>query len=259
MPLASIELVLSGLLLALNGVISVVYGLKLEKSLALGAARMIVQLTAVALALKFIFAQTSPLWTVLFVTVMAAATTLEVVLSQSRRFSGWRALLMSSSPAFLSGLVTAGIAMAIIQPTPWHAPRILLPILGILVGNALSGVALTLDAVTSAASRERREIEARLALGATRYQAFSDVMRRGLRTGLTPLLNAMAAAGVVSLPGMMTGQILAGIDPVEAAKYQIMIMFLIAGATGMAVVAGGFIAVWLLTDERHRLRLDRLA
>jgi putative ABC transport system permease protein len=69
----------------------------------------------------------------------------------------------------------------------------------------------------------------------------------------------MAATGVVSLPGMMTGQILAGIEPVAAAKYQVMIMFLSAGATGLAVVLAGLGAVLLLTDERHRLRLDRLA
>jgi putative ABC transport system permease protein len=69
----------------------------------------------------------------------------------------------------------------------------------------------------------------------------------------------MAATGVVSLPGMMTGQILAGIDPVSAAKYQVMIMFLIAGSTGIAVVGAGLGSVLLLTDERHRLRLDRLA
>ncbi len=258
-PLSTVDLALSGVLLALNGAISVAYGLRLEKSLAIAAARMIIQLAVVALALKFIFMQNSALWTLLFIAIMAAATIAEVIASQHRRFKGWRALLTSSSPAFLSGLATTVIAIAIIQPTPWHAPRVMLPILGMLVGNALSGVALTLDAVTGAADRERREIEARLALGATRYQAFEDVLRRGLRTGLTPLLNAMAAAGIVSLPGMMTGQILAGIDPVEAAKYQIMIMFLIAGATAVAVVAGGLIAVWLLTDERHRLRLDRLS
>jgi len=74
-----------------------------------------------------------------------------------------------------------------------------------------------------------------------------------------PILTAMAATGVVSLPGMMTGQILAGIDPVSAAKYQVMILMLIAGSTGLAVVAAGIGSVMLLTDERHRLRLDRLS
>ena len=75
---------------------------------------------------------------------------------------------------------------------------------------------------------------------------------------MTPIINAMTATGVISLPGMMTGQILSGVDPGEAVKYQLLIIFLIAGSTGLGVVlsiAGG---VWRLTDERHRLRLDRL-
>ena len=85
-----------------------------------------------------------------------------------------------------------------------------------------------------------------------------ETLRLALRTGLMPILNAMAASGIVSLPGMMTGQILAGVDPIEATKYQIMIMFLIAGATALGVVIAGYAGVLLITDNRHRLRLDRL-
>jgi putative ABC transport system permease protein len=258
-PLAASDLIIAASLVALNGAISFAYGLRLEKTLAIASLRMIVQLAIVALVLKFVFAENSAVWTVLFAVVMAIAASAEIVMRQERRFNGWRAMVLSSSPAFISGLVTTFIALAVIQPQPWYAPRILLPILGMVVGNALSGVALVLDAMTSAATRERTAIEARLALGATRFVAFEDIMRRSLKTGLMPILNAMAAAGVVSLPGMMTGQILAGIDPVEAAKYQIMIMFLIAGATAIAVLAGALAAVHLLTDERHRLRLDRLS
>ena len=74
-----------------------------------------------------------------------------------------------------------------------------------------------------------------------------------------PIINAMAAAGIATLPGMMTGQIVAGIDPAEAAKYQILIMFVIAGSAALGAVIAAFAAVWRLTDRRHRLRLDRLA
>lgn len=257
-PLTMTDLFFAAALVAINGAISFAYGLKLEKTLAISSVRMVVQLAAVALVLKFIFAQSSALWTALFAAVMAVAAGAEILMRQEHRFVGWRAMLLSSSPAFLSGLMTTFIALAVIQPQPWHAPRILLPILGMLVGNALSGVALVLDTMTSAALRERAAIEARLALGATRFEAFEDILRRSLRTGLMPILNAMAAAGIVSLPGMMTGQILAGIDPVEAAKYQVLIMFLIAGATAIAVLSGAVASVHLLTDERHRLRLDRL-
>lgn len=257
-PLSFVDLIIAAALVAVNGAVSVAYRLHLERPLAVASLRMIVQLALVALILKFIFAQTSPGWSVLFAAVVAVAAGAEIVLRQERRFTAWRAMILSSSPAFVSGLLTTFVALAVIQPQPWYAPRILLPILGMLVGNAMSGVALVLDTLTSAAARERDVIEARLALGATRYAAFETIMRRSLRIGLMPILNAMAAAGIVSLPGMMTGQILAGIDPVEAAKYQILIMFLIAGATALAVLTGALSAIHLLTDERHRLRLDRL-
>ena len=80
-----------------------------------------------------------------------------------------------------------------------------------------------------------------------------------LRTGLMPIVNAMAATGLVALPGMMTGQILSGVDPVEAVKYQTLIMFLIAGGTGFGALTAVLAGAWRITDKRHRLRLDRLA
>jgi putative ABC transport system permease protein len=86
----------------------------------------------------------------------------------------------------------------------------------------------------------------------------SGIVREAVRTGLIPIINAMAAAGIVSLPGMMTGQILAGIPPVEAVKYQILIMFLIAGGTGLGLLSAVYGGVYRLSDNRHRLRLDRL-
>jgi putative ABC transport system permease protein len=85
------------------------------------------------------------------------------------------------------------------------------------------------------------------------------VTRAALRNALMPIVNSMAATGLVSLPGMMTGQILAGVEPVQAVKYQLLIMFLIAGGTGLGALAAILGGVQRLTDRRHRLRLDRLA
>jgi len=121
--------------------------------------------------------------------------------------------------------------------------------------NGLGGVLAALDSLPE---EQRAEIEARLALGADWRQAIGAIQRDGMRVGMIPIINAMAATGVVALPGMMTGQILGGNPPMEAVKYQILIMFLIAGGTGM----GTMVAVWMgsrrLFDERQRLRLDRL-
>ncbi|MDA0235481.1 MAG: ABC transporter permease, partial [Proteobacteria bacterium] len=89
-------------------------------------------------------------------------------------------------------------------------------------------------------------------------ETIADTRREAIRVGMIPIINAMAAAGIVSLPGMMTGQILAGTAPVEAVKYQILVMFLIAGGTGFGTVVAVSLGARRLFDERQRLRLDRL-
>jgi putative ABC transport system permease protein len=251
---------LAALLLVTTAGLSLAFRLGLERTIAVSALRMCVQLAAVALVLKLVFESGSSLATAAFALMMLAATAYEVGSRQERRFQGAASYLIGGAAPFVAGLLASVFAVsAIIGSEPWWAPRFLLPILGMMIGNALAGVTLVLDTITTAAVRERVAIEARLALGETRTEALQDVLRRGLKAGMTPILSAMAVAGLVSVPGMMTGQILAGADPVEAMKYQVMILFLIAGATGLAVVLAGIAAVALLTDERHRLRLDRLA
>ena len=158
----------------------------------------------------------------------------------------------------VGGVATIYAVAVVIGPEPWHAPRYVLPILGMVLGNVLTSVSLALQTLTEGVEQERAAIDARLALGATRFAAFGSVLRRSLRTATTPLLNTMAVTGVVTLPGMMAGQILAGADPAEAAKYQIMIMFILAGASGLGALSAALGSVLLLTDARHRLRPDRL-
>jgi putative ABC transport system permease protein len=145
-----------------------------------------------------------------------------------------------------------------LRPEPWYHPRYALPLLGMILGNTMTGVSLGLDVLTNGVMRERAAIEACLALGGTRYQALLPVIRDALRSGFMPTINSMAAIGLVSLPGMMTGQILAGVEPVDAVKYQLLIVFLIAGGTGLGTLAAVIGGGRLLTDHRHRLRLDRL-
>lgn len=257
--LSYLDLLLAALLLLINGAISFGFRLNLERSLALSGIRMVVQLTVMALLLKWIFATNSVWPTLLFALLMLAATGYEVTSHQARRIEGWRGYALAGVPPFMAGLITTVFAVtAIIGADPWYAPRYFLPVLGMIVGNALAGAGLVLDAVAEGASRERNAIEARLALGQSRFVAMGDILRRAVHAGMLPILSSMATAGIVAIPGMMTGQILAGAEPAEAAKYQIMILFLIAGATGLAVLAAGFGSVMLITDERHRLRLERL-
>ncbi len=158
-----------------------------------------------------------------------------------------------------AGTVTTFSLLSQLRPEPWYHPRYALPLLGMILGNTMTGVSLGLDVLVNGVVRERAAVESCLALGGTRYQALLPVIRDALRSGFMPTINGMAAIGLVSLPGMMTGQILAGVEPVDAVKYQLLIMFLIAGGTGLGTLAAVIGGGRLLTDHRHRLRLDRIA
>jgi putative ABC transport system permease protein len=89
-------------------------------------------------------------------------------------------------------------------------------------------------------------------------QALGELVRTSIRRGMIPIINQMSAAGIITLPGIMTGQLLAGMDPVEAVKYQILLLFLLTGAGGLAAAGAVYLAARSITDERQRLRLDRL-
>jgi len=259
-PLTPLDLALAAALLVVNGAISWFYRLQLERSLAVSAARMVLQLALVGLVLKLVFAQTSPVWTVLMGLVMVIAAAVEITSRQHRRIAGWHVFGLSAATLLFIGMAITGLGVGvIIGPDPWYAPRYLLPILGMVLGNTMTAMSLVLDTLTETAHRERGAIEAQLALGAHRFAAMRHVLHVALRTGMMPILNSMATTGIVALPGMMTGQILAGADPVEAAKYQVLIMFLIASATALGSFLAGLAGILLLTDKRHRLRLDRIA
>jgi putative ABC transport system permease protein len=156
-------------------------------------------------------------------------------------------------------VLTAGLALTTaIRPHPWYDPRYAISLTGIILGSALNAGSLTLDGVVGGVWRERTAIEAQLGLGVPFRVAVRPLLREAIRRGLLPIINQMSAAGIITLPGIMTGQILAGMDPVDAVKYQILLMFLLAGASGVAALAIAALTLRSLTDPRQRLRLDRL-
>lgn len=257
--LTYLDLLGASIFLILNAVFSFVLKLKLERQLLFSAARMVVQLLMVGLVLKAVFAASSPAVTALIAMIMIMFAGREIWARQERRLTGiWGYGLGATSMMFAGTIVTVCALTTQIEPQPWWTPQFALPLFGMVLGNTMTGVSLGLDTLHRSLYRERTAIEAQLLLGKTRWEAVLPVARRALRSGFTPIINAMAATGVVSLPGMMTGQILSGIDPQEAVKYQILIMFLIGGATGLGVLGAVFASIWRLTDQRHRIRLDRM-
>ncbi len=149
--------------------------------------------------------------------------------------------------------MTLVTVLAIIRPDPWYSPPILIPLLGMVLGNSLTGISLGLDRFLSEMHNRRGELETSLALGATRWESCRGVFSVATRTAMVPILNTMAVAGIVSIPGMMTGQLLAGAPPIQAVKYQVMIMFVIAAAIAIGIV----VALWLtyrnVTTADHQI------
>jgi putative ABC transport system permease protein len=254
------DLAIAAVLVVANAILSWMLNLGLGRTMLVAAVRAVVQLLLVGLVLRTVFAIASPLLVGAVALAMFATASYEIASRQERRFAGmWGYGIGAGTTMLATLLVTAfGLAGAL-RPDPWYTPQVVIPLIGIILGNVMSGVAVSLNALNTAIVRERPGIEARLALGADRYTALQPLLRGALRTALIPIINQMSAAGVITLPGMMTGQILAGMEPLEAAKYQILILFLLGGGAGLGALAAAYGAVWRITDERHRLRLDRLA
>ena len=253
------DLLLAAALLMLAGALSWRLQLGVERRLMIAAARSTVQLMLLGLILHSIFASQSPLLIALVMSVMLGVAGYEARSRQTRRLRGWWGYGTGTLSMLLSSVLIALMSVAVIlQPTPWYHPQYLIPLLGMMLGNTMTGIAVAMDTLGREAWNRRGEIEARLMLGEPPAVAIGDIRRGALRAGLIPIINAMTTAGLVSLPGMMTGQILAGGAPFEAAKYQLMILFLIAAGTAMGSASAVLIMSARLFDERERLRLDRL-
>jgi len=257
--LSSIDLAIAASLLVLLSGLSMMFSLGLERKILFLGVRMTAQLLFVGLVLRYLFASGSFLLILLMSTVMLVAAGREVQARQKRKMAGFSGYLISIAAMFVSSFsVTVLALLVIIRIDPWYTPQYAIPLLGMLLGNTMTGVSLALDKMTDQLHGRQEEVEQRLLLGQTWQEASRDIRSDCMRTGMMPIINSMAAAGLVSLPGMMTGQILGGTPPVEAVKYQILVMFLIAAGTGFGVVSAIWMSGLLLFDKRHRLRLEIL-
>ena len=251
------QLALAAALIVVNGVISVALKLGMERDLAVASVRTVVQLALVGLLLDRVFAVGEPGWVVLFALVMIVAATVAAARRPSRTYRGiYRDSFVSMLVSSL--LVTLVAVVGILSVEPWYEPQYLIPLLGMLLGNSLTGISLGLDRLLTAVGEGAERVEARLALGATAWEASRSAVREAVRTGMIPIVNTMMIVGIVSLPGMMTGQILAGADPADAVKYQILILFMIAASTAMGTLGAVLLGWRRLFDDRQRLRTARI-
>jgi len=253
------DLALGSAFIFVNAALSVALELRVHRQMLIAAARMVVQLAIMGLVLTALFAVVSPFWTSLAALGMVLFAGREIAARQDRPLGGLWSYGLGTVCMMVGPMTVTIFALAtVLRSDPWYDPRYAIPVLGMILGNAMTGIALGISGLVTGLGTRRAAVEAQLMLGATRRSAMSPVIRQALRSALMPIVNSMSVTGIVSLPGMMTGQILGGVAPADAVKYQILIMFLIAGGTGIGAVAAVMGGAYRLTDSRHRLRLDRL-
>ena len=200
--LSTLDLVVASILILLNGLLSVMFHLQLQRQMLIAAVRMVLQLILIGWVLTLLFTTTSLVWTALAALGMILFAGHEIFIRQERRLKGfWAYGLGTGCMLFAAVLVTSFALSTQLRPDPWFNPQFSLPILGLVLGNTMTGISLGLQTLTNSVAREHLAVEAQLALGRTHYQAMLPLVRRALRTALMPIINMMAATGIVALPG----------------------------------------------------------
>ncbi len=255
-PIGLLQIAIATLLVVFCGVVSLAFRLRLENQLAVASARTIVQLLLVGSVLKYVFALHS-LWLIFGLALVMVGVASRAATGRSLyTYTGITAHAFLSLAA--SGLLTTYlVTAAIIGVHPWYRPQYLVPLLGMILGNCLTSVSLTLDGLLSDTVQRRAEIEMDLSHGASAWEAAQGPLQAAVRRGMLPTINSMLVVGIVSLPGMMTGQILAGSDPLQAVKYQIVVMFMLAAATALGCMLIVLLAFRRLFNARHQLDLPK--
>lgn len=254
--LTNTQVGLAALLIVINGVVSILLRLRLEKTLLIASVRTVVQLSLVGLVLSWVFAVDRLIVVVGIATVMTLVAGFAAAGRSKRIFPGIR-LIATTSVLTCAWLLTVYVLLVVFEDLPkWYEPQYAIPLLGMVLGNTLNGISVGLSTLTESLVRSREQVETLIALGATRWEAAAEPMREAVRTGMIPIVNSMMVVGLVSLPGMMTGQVISGMDPAQAVRYQIVIMFLIAGATALGTVSVVVLSVRQLFDTDHRFKFE---
>ena len=251
------DVAIAALLIVVNGAVSVALKLDLERKLAWAAVRTVVQLLAIGYVLGWVFQFDR--WFVVLPLMVAMTLIAGFAGAQrgARTYAGQR--IDSVVSIWLSSWLVAAVGLfVVIRIRPWYEPQYAIPILGMILGNTLTGVSLGIERMTEELTARRDRVDMALALGATRWEAAQAPARQAVRAGMIPTLNQMAVVGIVSLPGMMTGQVLAGQSPLQAVRYQIVIMFLIAASSALGTVLAVLLTYRRLFSADHRFLASRL-
>ena len=245
------DIALASTLLLITIGVSAYLRLGLVGTLIMAGVRTVVQLSMIGLILAWVFARESE-WQVL--AILTVMTLIASISAKGRVKRPYKGLLSDSiiSLSVATGVVTLIAMTLILKVSPWYRPQYIIPILGLILGNSLTAISLTTNEIVNAMHDKQVLIKSRLSLPATPFEAVHELVKSAVLNGLTPTVNSMLVVGLVSLPGMMTGQILAGADPTQAVRYQIVTMFFICAGSTLSCTLSAVLVVRRFFDERGR-------
>ncbi|KAG8967773.1 hypothetical protein FRC03_009322 [Tulasnella sp. 419] len=243
----------------LNVILSLLLGLDrdIPKSLLTAAVRCVIQLSVLTLVLGGVF-KGGPWAVAALAIVFNILGTFETVVNKSkRRFSHMfpSVLLAMGSSTLPVSIIGSQFAMS---NRPFWVAESYIPILGMLCGSTISGIVVAVSSVLREIEENRDKVETYLAYGASRFEACKPIATEALRLALLPTINQMSVIGLISIPGMMTGALLGGSSIEQAAKLQMIIMFMISSSTALASTVATVMALSVSIDPEHRLRTDRV-
>lgn len=227
--MSNLSLILTFSLVLLSLALSYKEKLGLEKDMLIGSLRAVVQLTLIGFVLKFIFALDNLFFTTIILMIMVYNAS---TVAAKRGAGIERATLISFAAIFTGLVITLGGLMSF-KAIPYE-PSQVIPISGMVVGNSMVATSLLFKSLLTNFQTKREEVEVKLCLGAPPKEASLSLIRDSIRTAMLPTFDSMKTLGIVQLPGMMTGLILAGVAPETAIKYQIMVAFMLAGAVSIS-------------------------
>ena len=220
----------------LAAIISRYEQLGLEKELAVGVVRTGVQLTLIGYVLAYVFAAQHLVYITLMLALMVGVAGHNAA-KRGQQISGARLIALVGIGLAEAITLFLLLTLKIIPPTPQY----IIPMSGMIIGNSMVAGGVALNRLASEFHLRQGEVELALSLGATPKQAALPVIKAAVKAGMIPTIDSMKTVGLVQLPGMMTGQILAGADPIQAVRYQILVQFMLSAATAIASFAVVFL------------------
>ncbi|MBC2579349.1 ABC transporter permease [Clostridium sp. DJ247] len=211
-------------------------GINREKEIIISSIRMSLQLILTGYILVYLFDNPNPIYTIIAIATMEVFSIYSIIKSIKFKVSKDIKRLIATSMILGTLVSLLFFIFVVLNLKPWYDPRYLVPIVGMLIGNSMTGISLGVTRLVDGMNSQRYLVEAALMLGATPKMASKQIVDNAFDSAILPTINSMVGMGIVFLPGMMTGQILSGTSPITAIEYQIAIMLGILGSVGLTVI-----------------------